>query len=141
MLPIEEIPNENFEKELRRINKRNLDENVPNQQVPDETLYYYVERIIVDTSRQTMLGVQPGTQITVYTYYCLNEDLLKTHREGRIKTNSSDTVPYTEEDIAFVHPLNSQIEFEISKIQSRPTPLRFRSQASRTRVSRLNGTF
>jgi hypothetical protein len=45
------------------------------------------------------------------------------------------------EDAAFAHPLNSKIEFEISAIQSRPTPLRFRSQASRTRVKKLDGTF
>ena len=135
-----EISNDNYDEEMRQIREKSNDDNVPHQRLPVNTLYYYVERRILDTSRQTMLGVQPGTQITTFTHFSLEEGVLRIHREGTINRNSSNTILYTDDDIAFTHPLNSRIEFEISAI--RPTSsarLMFQRQAN-SRVTSIEGT-
>jgi len=137
-LPIEEIPNENFAEELRQKYEQNHDEDRQYQRIPDETIYYYVERIIADTSRETMLGVRPDVKITVYTHFSLNEDELKEHRRRVINQNTSYSIPYTDDNVAFANPINN-IRFEISAIQQTSSVLpRYQRQANR-RVTSIQG--
>jgi hypothetical protein len=136
------IPNKALQAELAHDRRESSEDIAPGQRLPvDTTAYYYVEKRILDTTRPSRLGIDiPGSEITVFTYYCLVEAELREHREGRINYISEETVPYTDEDVAFAHPANSKMEYEVSEIKSKPTPLRYRNRISRT-VQTTEGPF
>jgi hypothetical protein len=135
------VPNENFEEEIRQKRGKNSGEHTPHQQVPVDTLYYYVVEAIGTTSVSLPPFGTPSKIITVNTHYSSDEELLASYRQGEMrKLSSNGTFPPSDDDVVIIRAVDaSQVEYRVSAIQSRPWPSRTPRQRGRAAVETISG--
>jgi hypothetical protein len=148
-LPIEQIANEDFEKELKEKTK-NIDD-TPHAPPPDtpDIIFYYEETQTRTIVQQGIYGTDDLHTNYAYTYtlyYSYNENKLDEHRNKIINERSGNNAFPPKEnngEVSVVRPgLNgSKIEFKFSIIKSETRPSRISKPKSSTSIETTKGTF
>jgi len=134
-----EVPNENFEEELRRKREKLYSENSPSQQRQVDMIYYY------ELSIESNVSFIPSI---LTTFYSTSESLLKQHRENRIRQVLSGP----ETGIRIFRESANSIRWEIplgggvvryvfSDIQQRVRPSEFEPHRGLDFVGEFSGRF
>jgi hypothetical protein len=139
-------PNENFDEELRRIREKNSDKDVPHQQVPTDTIFYYELKTITIIILDSPFGTTESMSTSVVTFYSSDEGILTAHRQSEINNRSGNNAfpptIYPSGEVKVIRPAgNSRVEFYFSVIQSEQRPPRIPRPRGPTSVETLQGTF
>jgi len=147
-LPIEQIANEDFEKELKEKNKDINDKPHAPQQNTTDIIFYYEENQTRFNSLQGINGFEnQELNHTDFLYYSYNEKELNDHRDKYIIKLSGNNAykPEVDKDgqVTITRTLlnNSYVKYIITTIKSEKRPPRISKPESDTSIKTLKGTF